>query len=416
MGGTGSPLQWDAAAEAPVQLQLQLPSQAQTPADAQADATQPFSISMSSMHDAAAGDPFFDENNVRTRRWACPSLSHLDCHGRQVFFMIPFALAGLSFVLWVMVRYGVAVGEDSCVPGPGSWVPMLDVLNATLAGVDVDVKSVPAGFGGLQGIALSADSLYTFHTSGARVLALALVDGGVAVAGVRAQRLYNLSRDFPMLVDLPVGHIGGIDLAPAPESGLGGEEKSAELWLATHAADIDRPQGALIAVDPTSLEPLPGRVAARTAERNLDWVAFGAAQNVLYYGEFFNVRQVLRVDASSLEPLSPLPIRFNDTDPHRVGGIQFVQSATVDHAAGTLVLLGDDYLNTIYTVDLATGLLLQYQPLLAGNEADGIALDPVRNFMYVGYNRQHSHEQTLGQNPFVSVLRFQNFQKPLEDD
>jgi len=269
------------------------------------------------------------------------------------------------------------------------WRPVVDILNASNI---TSLKFVhDVGDYGLQGLAMNVEctTLYEFHTLGVRVLRVNNVTGGVLE--VLHTRVYT-SDDFPIIFSQPVAHIGGIDYALSVEHGE-------ELWLATHSEGIDG-EGAIIAVDPVSLDVKKDRVVR--AHYNLDWVAFH--QGILYYGGFFNVKEVNRVDVATLESLDNLLLQL---PPHlKQGGINYVQSGAFDFE-GRLVLLGDDYQCTVYFIDIETGEFVKSQPLLLGSETDGITFNHATKSMLVGYNRKHSHEQVMGEAPMVSVIELQ---------
>ena len=279
------------------------------------------------------------------------------------------------------------------------WVPTVDILNASspsrTAADDVsrlkyldDVSDY-----GLQGLALSSDDgiLYEFHTMAVRVLQLD--ESGSKVVDVQKRRIYNGTVDFPRLLDgLEVAHIGGIDLSHSMEHGI-------EIWIATHSDGVDG-RGALFAVDPTTLDVKATRLV--NVPYNLDWVAY--RDGVLYYGVFFNVRLVHRVELSTLHPLPDLVLSLPEHLSE--GGINYVQSASFD-LDGHLILLGDDYQCTIYCIDIESGSLLGTQALLLGSETDGVTFDRRRRTMLVGFNRQHSHEQVMQMEPMISVIRME---------
>ena len=191
-----------------------------------------------------------------------------------------------------------------------------------------------------------------------------------------------------------MAHIGGIDYAYSQTNGD-------EVWIATHSDGIDG-EGAIIAVDPFNLNIKKERMVRR--HYNLDWVAYH--EGVLYFGVFFNVKAVKRVLLDTLEPLPDLELVL----PFHLQtqGINYVQSAAFDFE-GRLVLLGDDYQCTIHFIQVETGEWLKSQPLLLGSETDGITFNKATKSMLVGYNRQYSHEQVMGEAPMVSVIELQLF-------
>lgn len=288
--------------------------------------------------------------------------------------------------------------DDDWTSGRRRFVPHRDILNQTSDENDLkytdDVGNYP-----LQGLAIGSNDdgnhqkklLYEVHTLAIRVLQL---DGDNDVGNVRARRVWDGATDFPPLRNgAVVAHIGGVDLARSAAHGT-------ELWLATHSDGTDG-VGGLFAVDPTTLDVVRDRSVL--TDYNLDWVAF--SNGVLYYGEFFNVRVVHRVAIDTLQVLDDLTLQLPDR--LRGGGINYVQSAAFDFR-GRLVLLGDDYQCTIYVLNVDTGELVHSQGLLLGSETDGITFVHSRgreNTMLVGFNRQHSHEQVMKQEPMVSVIQ-----------
>lgn len=134
----------------------------------------------------------------------------------------------------------------------------------------------------------------------------------------------------------------------------------------------------------------------------LDWVAHH--DGILYFGEFFNVQSIHRIDLETLQPLPDLELTLPDKNGLKENGINYVQSAAFD-SDGRLVLLGDDYQCTLYVIDIKSRDLVCTQGLLLGSETDGIAFDHQRQEILVGYNREHSHEQVMGMEPMVSVIR-----------
>ena len=273
------------------------------------------------------------------------------------------------------------------------WVPTADILNSDSI---PDLKFLDdVGDYGLQGLALDPHNqniLYEFHTMGVRVLELANDHNGIIqVVGVPRRRIYNATTDFPLIYDKPVAHIGGIDVAYSSRHG-------SEIWMATHSEGTSG-EGALWAVHPETLDVQADR-AVRVAY-NLDWVAYHP-DGILYFGEFFNVKSIQRVSIDTLEPLPDLILTLPDA--YADDGLNYIQSAAFD-PKGRLVLLGDDYQCTIFILDVQTGVLVASQGLLLGSETDGITFDRNRGSMLVGFNRQHSHEQVMGQEPMISVIQ-----------
>lgn len=347
--------------------------------------------------------PFFRRRYAR-RFWCCSCLWDNTCRGKQAILMIPFGLAGLSFVLWVLVKFGmsvVAADDDYCwgtLPSEfrPHWVPGRDLLRSG-ALHDQELWRLPAdGFDSLQGITVddSFSKLFTFHRNGARVFSIGVENG--TILGVENVVLYNMSKDFGKIIDYPVWHIGGVDWASSDEFGQ-------EIWLATHAEQVNT-EGGLFAVDAKTLRPIASRSAAKAKGDGWDWVAFHPGTHRLYYGTFWNVRSVRWVDIVDLDDdAGVLDITFNDTDPFRTNGLQYIQSATIDAENNWLYLISDDASNTLTQIDLATGRALRHEPLFAGNEADGIGFHAGRNTLLCGYNRQHSHEDDK---EILSILEF----------
>ncbi|GBG25118.1 Hypothetical Protein FCC1311_013362 [Hondaea fermentalgiana] len=323
-------------------------------------------------------------------------------HGKQAILMIPFGLAGLSFVLWVLIKFGmsvVAADDDYCwgtLPKEfrNHWVPGRDLLRTSK--LEEEIWYEPGkGFEGLQGITIddSFSKLYTFHMHGVRVFGLEPENG--TISSVDNVHLYNMSRDFGTIIDRPFFHIGGVEWASS-------EEYGEEIWLATHAEEMNT-EGALIAVDANTLQPKPDRVAARSKGEGWDWITYHPGTHRLYYGYFFNVTTVYWVDIVDLDNDSgSFSIDFNASDPYREGGLQYIQSATIIPETNTLLLFSDDVSNTMSHISLATGTALRHEPLFAGNEADGITYHAGRSTLIAGYNRQHSHEGKI----FVSILEY----------
>ncbi|KAL7529018.1 hypothetical protein ACHAWF_002807 [Thalassiosira exigua] len=297
---------------------------------------------------------------------------------------------------------GVRLSSPSSTNGePNRWVPRGDLLNATPASEGLKFVRDVANHG-LQGLALTPDGdvLFEVHTLAARALRLDPATG--AIEGVLGRRVWYGAADFPPLLPIrnettSVAHIGGVDVCTSANYGT-------ELWMATHSDGIDG-VGGLFAVDTASLDILPHRRVL--VDYNLDWVA--CRDGVLYFGEFFGVRKIHRADLDTLERLEDLPLDFSSFDGEfarrGVDWIDYVQSAAFD-GESQLVLLGDDYQNTIYGFDVGENqATLKYtQGLLLGSETDGIAFDNKRHRMLVGYNRQHSHEQVMGLDPMISII------------
>jgi hypothetical protein len=229
------------------------------------------------------------------------------------------------------------------------------------------------------------------------------------VVGLETSRIYTTD-DFPLIVQQPVAHIGGVDVSYS-------QMHDTEIWIATHSDNSivqgAAQEGALWAVDPMTLDVKTDR-AVRVQGYNLDWVAY--SNGILYFGSFFTVTSIHRVAIDTLEPLDDLVIIFNSiyNDDDNGNGLNFIQSAAFDHK-GRLVLLGDDYQCTIYILDPHTGVLLSSQGLLLGSETDGLTFDLNRqgrgavsdSIMLVGFNRAHSHEQVMGQDPMISVIQLE---------
>ena len=274
------------------------------------------------------------------------------------------------------------------------WVAVTDLFHENHRNNDDDSSSLlhyvtdEVGNSGLQGLALDGTVLYECHTNAVRVLRLHRDKDVFVVQEISHSRVYNFTADFPLIHQQNVAHIGGVDIAHSKRHGT-------ELWMATHSEGL-RGEGALWAVDPVSLDPLPNRFVA--VPYNLDWVAYH--EGVLYFGTFFNVTSVQRVDSDTLQPMPDLSLTHL---PDPTAGLQFIQSAAVfdNH----LVLLSDDYQCTIYYIDLRSGEVVGSQGLLLGSETDGITFDPVTKTLLVGFNRQHSHEQVMGQPPMISIIQ-----------
>lgn len=292
------------------------------------------------------------------------------------------------------------------------WVPSVDILHES--GIP-ELKFInDKNMGGLQGLALDPHNstvLYEFHTLGVRVLQLSPRTDIIQVVGLEKSRVYNGTTDFPLIFQQPVAHIGGIDVVFSQTHGT-------EIWIATHSKG-NYGEGALWAVDPMTLNVKADR--AVRVDYNLDWVAY--RDGILYFGTFFNVTSIKRVAIDTLEPLDDLVVVVlsssfslpptintnNDHDDDDDEGLNYIQSAAFDQQ-GRLVLLGDDYQCTIYILDPLTGVLLGSQGLLLGSETDGLTFDMNRrgrgnSIMLVGFNRAHSHEQVMGQEPMMSVIQ-----------
>jgi len=316
-----------------------------------------------------------------------------DCHGTQIILLIPFGICGLSFVIWVLVRFSTALVEDTCPRFPGEmkrFVPAREVL------VEPEFRSRPGGYA-LQGFSMGEDNamLYAFYTKAARKFRLDPTSG--SVEEILLEKIYNLGEDFGLIIENPVKHIGGIDLAKSDEHGE-------ELWLACHGDGLAG-EGALFAIDPVSLDVKRERIAARVSGKNWDWLAFDRMNERLLYGTFFNVTTLYWVGIQNLDLSGSIEIKFNSTDPYRRGGFQFIQSAAVD-ARGDLFLLSDNFHTTIFKVNLETGMHMRAQNLFTGNEADGLTFNLQSGTMIAGFNRANSHEQTMGAPPIVSALEF----------
>jgi hypothetical protein len=302
-----------------------------------------------------------------------------------------FCLFCVASTFLVLLAAWQFIGTTVVYDIDAKWRPVVDIINAS----DIEeLKYVhDVGEYGLQGLCFNSDStlLYEFHTLGARVLQLSNATG--SITSLKESRVYT-SDEFPLIYNKQVAHIGGIDFA---HSQIHGDE----VWIATHSDGIDG-EGAIIALDPLNLNIKTERMVRM--QYNLDWVAHH--DGVLYFGIFFNVKAIKRVLLDSLEPLPDLvlelPLHLHTQ------GINYVQSAAFD-PEGRLVLLGDDYQCTIHFIEVKTGKWLKSQPLLLGSETDGITFNKVTNSLLVGFNREHSHEQVMGEAPMVSVIELQLF-------
>ena len=305
------------------------------------------------------------------------------------------------------------------------WVTKLDILNATTTTTNSDLDGLNLKYAydvnnsvtnGLQGLAIdpiTQNVLYEVHTMSLRVLELGSngsnndngddeVDNTIIVKSVKQTKIFT-SDDFPTLYNNEtVRHIGGVDLANS-------SKYRKELWMAVHSDGING-MGALVAVDTHSLMPKLSRYVLW--ESNLDWVAYDSSNDdgILYFGEFFNVNQIHRVKLDTLDVLSDLIIDTSNVTFLRAGGdgggMDYIQSGTFDPNTGNLILLGDDYQSTIYEIDVDTGRIVNYQPLLLGSETDGITFWQ-DNHLLVGVNRFHSHEQVMGDSPMVSIIELE---------
>lgn len=329
------------------------------------------------------------------------------CHGRCHKPLLLVLMILFSLLLMADVALRMTTMTTTTVR---RWVPRRDLLfQNTNHSLSTLRYTWDVGNYSLQGLAVDSFSqqrvdstilLYEVHTLSARVLQLQR--SSYTVQGVKNRRIWT-AEDFPLLLDdTPVAHIGGIDLCRYSSA----TDPNGELWMATHSDGIDG-VGGLIAVDPDTLSYREGRKVL--VDYNLDWVACSDNDDVLYFGEFFNVKRIHRVDLETLEPLPDLVVDFDRYPQYAQEGINYVQSASFD-TQGQLVLLGDDYQNTIYALDIHNddcnncAVLSSTQGLLLGSETDGIAFDRQRNTMLAGYNRQHSHEQVMGMDQMISIV------------
>ena len=334
------------------------------------------------------------------------------CHGRCFKPLLLFVVVLLVLLLIVDVAMRTTTMTTTSTTGR-RWVPQRDLLfqdtNHSLSTLRYtwDLQNYS-----LQGLALDTFSqqhedsivlLYEVHTLSVRVLQLHR--SSYTVLGVKNRRIWTAEDFPPLLDDTPVAHIGGVDLCRHNRD----TDRDDELWMATHSDGIDG-VGGLIAVDPNTLSYREGRKVL--VDYNLDWVACSDSAGVLYFGGFFNVKQIHRVDLETLEPLPDLVVDFDRYPQYAQEGINYVQSASFD-MEGQLVLLGDDYQNTIYSLEIPNdddddnnnrAVLSSSQGLLLGSETDGITFDTRRNTMLVGYNRQHSHEQVMGMDQMISII------------
>ncbi len=267
--------------------------------------------------------------------------------------------------------------------GDTRWVPFTDVFNGSpvqpLSRFD-DVGGYP-----LQGLALSSRVLFVSYTLALRSL---LFSSTTLVPDmILKTKVFEPSVLLEQL-QVPITHFGGIDFSDSSSNGK-------ELWIASHGSSNDT--GALFAVDCATLAPKPRRLIK--TDFNLDWVA--QRDGTLYYGAFFEIRKIFRADLLTLKPYEPLVLSLDFFSPPN-----YIQSASFD-AQGNLLLLSDDYQTTLYNISLAEPLatLQSTQALLLGSETDGLTFHKPTASMLVGLNRQHSHEQTMGDSPFASVVR-----------
>lgn len=265
-------------------------------------------------------------------------------------------------------------------PREERWMPVRDIVNAS--GIQ-NLKTSSSTFGSLQGLASFEDKLFMFHTSGAQIVS---ITHDLKIGHVLYSKRYDLSVDFPKLLNLHVTHIGGVDVSNSATYGK-------EVWLACHGDGLYG-EGAIIAVDPETLQVIPNRIF-KVLGFNIDWVAY--REDILYFGEFFDIKRILRVNIDTLKRMPDLKVD--------APSITFIQSASFFNNA--LYLIGDDYETTLYKMNPLTGELISTQGLVMGNEVDGITF---RNqYMYVGFNREKSHEQVMGSLPFVSIVALKTF-------
>jgi len=308
------------------------------------------------------------------------------CYGsnQRLWYVCLFAiLVSVGFLIFAMLA-----NRPKCASEKGRWVVNQDIINHSSS----SIRELPPGLQPLQGISVDIQNnmLYSFYTNGARVFEIDIETGKLSNPVKEIQ--YDFSRDFPKLINLSVTHIGGIDFVS--NKGLD------EIWLACHGEGLAG-EGAVIAVDPYTLKPKKDRVALRMG-RNLDWVA--CRDGVIYAGEFFNVTSIYRADLATLNRLPDLEITFQRDDPLKNAGFQYIQSSSFD-LDGQLVMLSDDYVTTIHYVDIKSGRATSEQHLLVGSEVDGLAF--AGPHMFVGINRQHSHEQVMGAPQYISIYDFQ---------
>ena len=339
-----------------------------------------------------------------------------------------------------------AAGDDGCSSSTTTtttsrqnrrWVPVGDILNSTMTSDKSDTTTLKyatdiqnSAKNGLQGLAYDKDTnmLYQVHTMSIRLLQFSEANDDddddnnmIKIDSVSKTRMYTPD-DFPSLEqNLTVTHIGGIDLSYSKIHGQ-------ELWMAIHSDGIHG-VGGIVAVDTSTLLPKHDRKMLTSV--NIDWVVHN--NGILYYGGFFNVHSIRRVQLDTLEQ-SPDLVLDCANYPHMdlSGGLNYIQSGAFDDD-GNLVLLGDDYQSTIYYVDVESGHILSHQGLLVGGETDGITFyNPPKSknnnksrrrnkhttsssttsssSMLVGLNRLHSHEQVMGDEPMVSIIQLEQLQ------
>ena len=335
-------------------------------------------------------------------------------------------------------------GDDGCSSSTTTsrqnrrWVPVRDILNTTMTSDKSDTTTLKyatdiqnSAKNGLQGLAYDngANMLYQVHTMSVRVLQLSEANDDnddnnnnndnnmIQINSILKTRMYTPD-DFPLLEqNLTVTHIGGIDLALSHKHGQ-------ELWMAVHSDGIHG-VGGIVAVDTSTLLPKHDRKVLTSV--NIDWVVYN--NGILYYGGFFNVHSIRRVQLDTLQELPDLVLDCtNYTYMDLSGGLNYIQSGAFDDQ-GRLVLLGDDYQSTIYYFDVESGHILSHQGLLVGGETDGITFyNPPKSknnkqrrrnkhttsspttsssSMLVGLNRLHSHEQVMGDEPMVSIIQLE---------
>jgi len=341
--------------------------------------------------------------------------------------MIPFGIAGLSFVLWVLIRFGVTTikaNSDQCwgefydMQRP-RWAPGRDIFRTELSyntgsvprqivgekedyydAYDIskeetstneeitDWWKLPVNASGLQGLALNSAStmLYAFYDFKARVFVLDKDSG--SILGLDRSQTYD-DAALGMILEKNISSITNTEWVHTKKYGE-------EIWLVCQGGENQEETG-LFAVDADNLNALPSRRAAvRTSidTQQLAWLAYDSLSQRLYYGEMLNLTVVHWVDILALdEEKGELLLQFNVTDPFRTNGLQYIRGATVDPRRNVLLLIADDASNTLSEVSLETGQILRHQALLAGNEVNGLAFNVVRETLLAGYNRKHSHEQ-----------------------
>lgn len=270
------------------------------------------------------------------------------------------------------------------------WQPSLDLRHEMQLPAAIRNQSISL----MQGLAFQPENklLYEGHTQGMRVYSID--QNGLKMI---KNHSYNLKTDFPKIPAKPplsVTHVGG----------LAWDRVNSVVWLSTrnNYSKSNTHVGALMAVDAESLEPKKSDPSGPYDDNSYDWVAIDNDNCIGYAGAFSKIKLIKRFDTNKiLEAMSDLPL--NLPEQYSSTGLMYIQSGTIG-PDGELMLIGDDYRTTLYSINVETGNLISTQALFIGNEVDGLAYISFLDVLLVGLNRK-AHDNAKQE----SILRLQPY-------